>query len=316
MNDLGGKPMFTILKRSKTVTTIVIVFVVILLCFLIPKPLSRDGQFIADHEATIKELIWEHLDPDKSHIKTITLQPSTARGGFEGSIGRNYYIKFQAFANDDKTYKILGKVGFPETGMGYLSFIEPDPYKDEGQDMSTWFVNAERTNASQWQWKMDEEESFAQAERQADEIRWQKIEKNIDRLTPLVTEWVKVHESNLKQTIYEILLQEEPETANLLGELLSVEVDSIYDIQEDRRKMSVTFLLRFGNYPNDAALFRTSMFFDDITFQEVNKGGEMTFFDTYYNIDFEYGSDAAKAVSLATGEVIIRAVDDKIFRID
>lgn len=308
--------MFTILKRSKLALVIMLVFVAILLWFLVPKPLSRDGQFIADHEEPIKELIWDNLDPDKSHIKTITLQPSTARGGFEGSISRHYYIDFLAFTNDDRGYQIVGEIGFPETGMGYFSFIEPDPYTGEGQDMTTWFVTAERTNASQWQWKIDEEERLEQAERVADEIRWQKIEADIERFTPLVREWVKLHEPSLKQVIYDVLLKEEPETAKHLGELLSLEVDRIYNIQEDRRGVSVIFLLRFSHYPEDVAVFRTSLFFDDISFQEMTKGGEMTFVDTYYNIEFDIGSEAAEAVKLATGEVIIREVDHEISRID
>lgn len=308
--------MFTTLRQSKKVWIILMAVMALLLCVLVPKPLTRDGQFIADHEATIKELIWENLDPDKSHIKTITLQPSTARGGFEGSISRHYYINFLAFANDDRGYKILGEVGFPGTWMGYFSFIEPDPYTGEGQDMSTWFVTAERTNASQWQWKIDEEQQIYQAEQQADEIRWQKIEQNIERFTPLVREWVKLHEPSLKQVIYDVLLKEEPETAKDLGELLSLEVDRIYNIQEDRRGMNVIFLLRFSHYPEDVAVFRTSLFFDDISFQEMDKGGEMTFIDTYYNIEFDIGSEAAEAVKLVTGEVIIREVDDEIFRID
>lgn len=277
---------------------------------------SEDAKFIEKHEIAIKEEIWKELDPEKEHIKSITLQPSTAYGKYENGLGISYQIHFQAFANNDKGYLIEIDIRFPNAEFGPFTLNPPDPYEDEEKYLSDWYIEADRTNAPQWKWKMEEEEREYEAERRQEEARWEKIFEETARQEPHIKEWVKAHETSLKKVIYDILLKEEPELAQRIGEIESVKLKHLFYIEEGDSGCDVILELQFRNFPKEKADFRTYISFDDISFQDLNKGGEISFYSNLYNIDFDYDSKVAKILDRSTGEIIIRAVDNQSFRID
>ncbi len=61
------------------------------------------GKFIHDHEDSIKKEIIADIDSQGQYIKSVTLLPGSASGGFDngGDVGGNYHISFTAYANNN-----------------------------------------------------------------------------------------------------------------------------------------------------------------------------------------------------------------------
>lgn len=120
-----------------------------------------DGQFILEHQDSIKEEIIENLDSKKQYIKSVTLLPGTATGEYDngGDVSGNYHIYFSAYVNDNPNQSLRAELYFPDAGIAPFTFIHPNPYKDKGQDMTTWYVvDIEVSEDSFWDWKREQEE--------------------------------------------------------------------------------------------------------------------------------------------------------------
>lgn len=212
---------------------------------------------------------------------------------------------------------------FPNTSTRFFNFTDPDPYKDADQDMSEWYVEVNRTDAPQWKWKMEEEgreyeEEMRKYEEEAQkeaELR-EKINKEISLRKTLVTEWIITHEAHLKQVIYNVLLTEEPKVAQVLGELESVELEELLSITDDNRGYELLLHFQFENFPKEKASIETYIKFDDSSFTDINKGGEMSFYDNYFKMDFDVKSKMSEAIYDLTEDVIVGIDIEQGLRID
>ena len=103
---------------------------------------SDDGNFVRNHEAAIKSEIIAHLAQEKQDIKSVTLYPNTARGEYDngGDVSGNYHIYFTAYVNNNRERTISVELFFPDASIPPFTLFPPNPYKEKGQDMTSWYV--------------------------------------------------------------------------------------------------------------------------------------------------------------------------------
>ena len=103
---------------------------------------SDDGNFVRNHEATIKEEIIAHLAQEKQDIKSVTLLPNTARGEYDngGDVSGHYHIYFTAYVNHNRERTISVELFFPDASIPPFTLFPTNPYKEKGQDMTSWYV--------------------------------------------------------------------------------------------------------------------------------------------------------------------------------
>ena len=103
---------------------------------------SDDGNFVRNHEATIKEEIIAHLAQEKQDIKSVTLLPNTARGEYDngGDVSGHYHIYFTAYADDNPERTLRVELSFPDASIPPFTLFPPNPYKDKGKKMSNWLI--------------------------------------------------------------------------------------------------------------------------------------------------------------------------------
>ena len=103
---------------------------------------SDDGNFVRNHEAAIKEELIAHLAQVRQDIKSVTLLPNTARGEYDngGDVSGNYHIYFTAYVNNNRERTISVELFFPDASIPPFTLFHPNPYKDKGQDMTSWYV--------------------------------------------------------------------------------------------------------------------------------------------------------------------------------
>ena len=103
---------------------------------------SDDGNFVRNHEAAIKSEIIAHLAQEKQDIKSVTLLPNTARGEYDngGDVSGNYHIYFTAYVDHNRERTISVELFFPDASIPPFTLFPPNPYKDKGQDMTSWYV--------------------------------------------------------------------------------------------------------------------------------------------------------------------------------
>ena len=103
---------------------------------------SDDGNFVRNHEAAIKSEIIVHLAQEKQDIKSVTLLPNTARGEYDngGDVSGNYHIYFTAYVDHNRERTISVELFFPDASIPPFTLFPPNPYKDKGQDMTSWYV--------------------------------------------------------------------------------------------------------------------------------------------------------------------------------
>ena len=112
------------LKSNKWIfLAISVPFMILALSYLfIRVPIGNTGKFIHDHEDSIKKEIIADIDSQGQYIKSVTLLPGSARGGFDngGDVGGNYHISFTAYANNNRKQSMKVELVFP--GCWYRSF--------------------------------------------------------------------------------------------------------------------------------------------------------------------------------------------------
>ena len=103
---------------------------------------SDDGNFVRNHEAAIKSEIIAHLAQEKQDIKSVTLLPNTARGEYDngGDVSGHYHIYFTGYVNHNRERTISVELFFPDASIPPFTLFPPNPYKDKGQDMTSWYV--------------------------------------------------------------------------------------------------------------------------------------------------------------------------------
>ena len=103
---------------------------------------SDDGNFVRNHEATIKEEIIAHLAQEKQGIESVTLLPNTARGEYDngGDVSGNYHIYFSNYVNHNSGRTISVELFFPDASIPPFTLFPPNPYKDKSKKMSNWLM--------------------------------------------------------------------------------------------------------------------------------------------------------------------------------
>ena len=103
---------------------------------------SDDGNFVRNHEAAIKSEIIAHLAQERQDIKSVTLLPNTARGEYDngGDVSGHYHIYFTAYVNHNRERTISVELFFPDASIPPFTLFPPNPYKEKGQDMTSWYV--------------------------------------------------------------------------------------------------------------------------------------------------------------------------------
>ena len=145
------------LKSNKWIfLAISVPFMILALSYLfIRVPIGNTGKFIHDHEDSIKKEIIADIDSQGQYIKSVTLLPGSARGGFDngGDVGGNYLISFTAYANNNRKQSMKVELYFPDAGIGPFTFIKPNPYKSH-ETMRRWYLSVvEVSSDPSWDWK-------------------------------------------------------------------------------------------------------------------------------------------------------------------
>ena len=149
------------LKSNKWIfLAISVPFMIIALSYLfIRVPIGNTGKFIHDHEDSIKKEIIADIDSQGQYIKSVTLLPGSARGGFDngGDVGGNYHISFTAYANNNRKQSMKVELVFPDAGIGPFTFIKPNPYKSP-ETMRRWYLSVvEVSSDPSWDWKREQD---------------------------------------------------------------------------------------------------------------------------------------------------------------
>ena len=145
------------LKSNKWIfLAISVPFMILALSYLfIRVPIGNTGKFIHDHEDSIKKEIIADIDSQEQYIKSVTLLPGSARGGFDngGDVGGNYHIYFTAYVNNNRKQSMKVELYFPDAGIGPFTFIKPNPYKSP-ETMRRWYLSVvEVSSDPSWDWK-------------------------------------------------------------------------------------------------------------------------------------------------------------------
>ena len=103
---------------------------------------SDDGNFVRNHEVAIKREIIAHLAQEKQDIESVTLLPNTARGEYDngGDVSGHYHIYFTAYVNHNRERTISVELFFPDASIPPFTLFPTNPYKEKGQDMTSWYV--------------------------------------------------------------------------------------------------------------------------------------------------------------------------------
>ena len=103
---------------------------------------SDDGNFVRNHETAIKREIIANLAREKQDIESVTLLPNTARGEYDngGDVSGHYHIYFTAYVNHNRERTISVELFFPDASIPPFTLFPPNPYKEKGQDMTSWYV--------------------------------------------------------------------------------------------------------------------------------------------------------------------------------
>ena len=102
---------------------------------------SNNSKLILDHEDYIKSEIMAHLNDDGKSVKSVTILPNTARGGYDdsGDMGCHYHIYFSAYVNDNPKQSLNVELYFPDASIHAFTVVHPNPFKDK-KKMKRWFI--------------------------------------------------------------------------------------------------------------------------------------------------------------------------------
>ena len=248
------------LKSNKWIfLAISVPFLIIILSYLfIRVPIGNTGKFIHDHEDSIKSEIIADIDSQGQYIKSVTLLPGSARGGFDngGDVGGNYHISFTAYANNNRKQSMKVELVFPDAGIGPFTFIKPNPYKSP-ETMRRWYLSVvEVSSDPSWDWKRKQDKLNETmnnlldfAVRKGKDADWQ-VRKEI--MIRFLNKWLHEHEENFKLAIQTNLYRNDPELEQKLGKIQSISV-SEYQMYIPSTGSDISFDVRFEKYPEEIA---------------------------------------------------------------
>ena len=248
------------LKSNKWIfLAISVPFIILALSYLfIRVPIGNTGKFIHDHEDSIKREIIADIDSQGQYIKSVTLLPGSARGGFDngGDVGGNYHISFTAYANNNRKQSMKVELVFPDAGIGPFTFIKPNPYKSP-ETMRRWYLSVvEVSSDPSWDWKRKQDKLNETmnnlldfADRKGKDADWQ-VRKEI--MIRFLNKWLHEHEENFKLAIQTNLYRNDPELEQKLGKIQSISVSN-YQMYIPSRGSDIRFDVRFERYPEEIA---------------------------------------------------------------
>ena len=248
------------LKSNKWIfLAISVPFMILALSYLfIRVPIGNTGKFIHDHEDSIKREIIADIDSQGQYIKSVTLLPGSARGGFDngGDVGGNYHISFTAYANNNRKQSMKVELYFPDAGIGPFTFIKPNPYKSP-ETMRRWYLSVvEVSSDPSWDWKRKQDKLNETmnnlldfAVRKGKDADWQ-VRKEI--MIRFLNKWLHEHEENFKLAIQTNLYRNDPELEQKLGKIQSISV-SEYQMYIPSTGSDIRFDVRFEKYPEEVA---------------------------------------------------------------
>ena len=248
------------LKSNKWIfLAISVPFMILALSYLfIRVPIGNTGKFIHDHEDSIKREIIADIDSQGQYIKSVTLLPGSARGGFDngGDVGGNYHISFTAYANNNRKQSMKVELVFPDAGIGPFTFIKPNPYKSP-ETMRRWYLSVvEVSSDPSWDWKRKQDKLNETmnnlldfAVRKGKDADWQ-VRKEI--MIRFLNRWLQEHEENFKLAIQTDLYRNDPELEQKLGKIQSISV-SEYQMYIPSTGSDISFDVRFEKYPEEVA---------------------------------------------------------------
>ena len=248
------------LKSNKWIfLAISVPFMILALSYLfIRVPIGNTGKFIHDHEDSIKKEIIADIDSQGQYIKSVTLLPGSARGGFDngGDVGGNYHISFTAYANNNRKQSMKVELVFPDAGIGPFTFIKPNPYKSP-ETMRRWYLSViEVSSDPSWDWKRKQDKLNETmnnlldfAVRKGNDVDWQ-VRKEI--MIRFLNKWLHEHEENFKLAIQTNLYRNDPELEQKLGKIQSISVSN-YQMYIPSSGSDIRFDVRFEKYPEEIA---------------------------------------------------------------
>ena len=252
--------MLKILKSNKWIfLAISVPFIIIGLSYLLIRiPIGNTGKFIHDHKDSIKREIIADIDSQGQYIKSVTLLPGSARGGFDngGDVGGNYHISFTAYANNNRKQSMKVELVFPDAGIGPFTFIKPNPYKSP-ETMRRWYLSVvEVSSDPSWDWKREYDKLnetmnnlLNASVNKGKDVSW-KVQKAI--MLGLLNRWLQEHEENFKLAIQTNLYRNDPELEQKLGKIQSISV-SEYQMYIPSTGSDISFDVRFEKYPEEVA---------------------------------------------------------------
>ena len=248
------------LKSNKWIfLAISVPFMILALSYLLIRvPIGNTGKFIHDHEESIKREILADIDSQGQYIKSVTLLPGSARGGFDngGDVGGNYHIYFTAYVNNNRKQSMKVELFFPDAGIGPFTFIKPNPYKSP-ETMRRWYLSVvEVSSDPSWDWKREQDKLNKTMNNLLDvsvnkgkDVSSQ-VQKEI--MIGLLNRWLQEHEENFKLAIQTDLYRNVPELEQKLGKIQSISV-SEYQMYIPSTGSDISFDVRFEKYPEEVA---------------------------------------------------------------
>ena len=255
------------LKSNKWIfLAISVPFIIVGLSYLLIRiPIGNTGKFIHDHADSIKSEIIADIDSQGQYIKSVTLLPGSARGGFDngGDVGGNYHISFTAYANNNRKQSMKVELYFPDAGIGPFTFIKPNPYKSP-ETMRRWYLSVvEVSSDPSWDWKREQDKLNETMNNLLDvavskgkDVSWQ-VRKEI--MIRFLNRWLQEHEENFKLAIQTNLYRNDPELEQKLGKIQSISV-SKHQIYTPSIGRDIRFDVRFEKYPEEVASIDCSLY--------------------------------------------------------
>lgn len=287
------------LKSNKWIfLAISVPFMILALSYLFMRvPIGNTGKFIHDHENSIKREIIADIDSQGKYIKSVTLLPGSARGGFDngGDVGGNYHISFTAYANNNRKQSMKVELVFPDTGIGPFTFIKPNPYKSP-ETMRRWYLSVvEVSSDPSWDWKRKQDKLnetmnnlLDVAVRKGKDADWQ-VRKEI--MIRFLNKWLHEHEENFKLAIQTNLYRNDPELEQKLGKIQSISVSN-YQMYIPSRGSDIRFDVRFERYPEEIATINVRLHSqgEQSVFKDPSVAATISFENEHFAIKTNYDS--------------------------
>ena len=287
------------LKSNKWIfLAISVPFMILALSYLfIRVPIGNTGKFIHDHEDSIKSEIIADIDSQGQYIKSVTLLPGSARGGFDngGDVGGNYHISFTAYANNNSKQSMKVELVFPDAGIGPFTFIKPNPYKSP-ETMRRWYLSVvEVSSDPSWDWKREQDKLnetmnnlLNVAVSKGKDVSRQ-VQKEI--MIGVLNRWLQEHEENFKLAIQTNLYQNDPELEQKLGKIQSISVGK-YQMYIPSSGSDIFFDVRFEKYPEEVATINVRLYSQgkQSVFKDPSVAATISFDRERFSIKTKYDS--------------------------